>query len=173
MRTGLTLHNYPVEVVEDRDRQIAAELARKFLAFSLQGQVDEADVTVVAVDGQAMDPEISVASIDNSTCLNNTLFVDVTLKPMSATAEGATALMDEVDSLPNRGLKKVVKRLADPEQSGSKWSSTIGNYITSVCGVVGGDVWPPAGGLLYWSCVFSSSVRTCLSPFPCSTTIPL
>ncbi len=158
VRTGLTLNNYPVEVVEDRDRQIAADLARKLLAFSLQGQVDEADVTVIAVDGKAIDPEISMASIDDTTCLNNTLFVDVALKPSTATAEGANALMDALDSLPSRGLKKVVKRVADPQQSGTKWSSTIRDYITSVCGVWG------CGGAMsaVWMIVFSNMIVWCM-----------
>lgn len=52
VRTALTLNNYPVELLEDRDIQIASELAKKFMAFSLQGQVDEADITVNHIQGQ-------------------------------------------------------------------------------------------------------------------------
>lgn len=52
VRTALTLINYPVELLEDRDIQIASDLAKKFMAFSLQGQVDEADITVNHIQGQ-------------------------------------------------------------------------------------------------------------------------
>lgn len=52
VRTALTMNNYPVELLEDRDIQVASDLARKFMAFSLQGQVDEADITVNHISGQ-------------------------------------------------------------------------------------------------------------------------
>lgn len=82
---------------------------------------------------QAPDPTVSIASTtDNTTCLDNTVFVDLTLKPTNPNADSATAVMDAVDALPTRGLKKVTKRLADPSQSGTKWSAVLKDYINAV-----------------------------------------
>lgn len=90
-------------------------------------------VVFVIYFSQAADPTLSIASADsNATCLDNTVFVDMTLKPTSANADSATAVMDAVDALPTRGLKKVVKRLADPGQSGTKWSAVLKDYINAV-----------------------------------------
>lgn len=56
----------------------------------------------------------------------------MTLKPTNANADSATTVMDAIDAMPTRGLKKVVKRLADPSQSGTKWSPVLKDYINAV-----------------------------------------